>query len=475
MSGAAAALAFAGCASVAPPTPPDREQLGRELPAAWSRPVAAEPAAAAAAIAGPVAGGASSTVAGAGWAGVSDPLLAALVSDALAANAELASARAALAQSRALLDLADAGRRPQLGSSASAGRSRSGEIYRNQLSVGLDASWEADFFGRDASASAAAAAEVESAAAALQASRLAVAANTAIAYLQWRGTREALAIARESTAAQQQTQQLVEWRVQAGLASAVDAEQARANLEQTRSQLPALETTLQQTAHALAVLTGRPPATLAARLDTAPAAAPTLPTLPAGVPADLLRRRPDVLAAEWDIASSLATLDARRAERLPSFRLSGSLALQAASWSALGGAGAVAAGLAAGVGWPVFDGGATRAQIAAQQAAVESAQARYRATVLAALTDVEDSLVALDRGRERVAALERAADAAAAAAELARARYQGGLIDFGTLLDAERSLLSARSALSGARTDIALATVRLHKGLGGEAVAANER
>ncbi|WP_043814337.1 TolC family protein, partial [Rubrivivax gelatinosus] len=112
-------------------------------------------------------------------------------------------------------------------------------------------------------------------------------------------------------------------------------------------------------------------------------------------------------------------------------------------------------------------GGATRAQIAAQQATLESAQASYHGAVLNALGDVEDSLVALDRGGERVAALERAAEAAANAAELARARYRSGLIDFGTLLDAERSLLSARSSLASARTDLALAGVRLYKGLGG--------
>lgn len=451
LAACALAAVLAGCASVTPTAPADRSQVAATLPTGWSRPAPAADAAAATDW----------------WAGFDDPLLAPLVDEALAANLDLASARASVERARALRDLADAGRQPQLGSSASGGRVRSGENYSRQLSVGLDASWEADFFGASAATSAAAGADLAAAGATLQATRLSVAAETAIAYLQWQGTREQLAIARDSTASQEQTLQLVQWRVQAGLASSVDAEQARANLEQTRAQLPALQTTLQQTENTLALLLGQAPATLGPRLAAAPAALPRVPAMPAGVPADLLRRRPDLLAAEWNVGSALATLDARRADRLPSFALSGSVALRAATWSGLGGAGAVAASVLAGVNWPVFDGGATRAQIAAQQATLAATQASYRAAVLNALADVEDNLVALDRGGERVAALERAADAAANAAELARARYRSGLIDFGTLLDAERSLLSARSTLAGARTDFALAGVRLYKGLGG--------
>lgn len=445
----ALAALLGACASTLPPTPADRAQIAPTLPAGWSRaPAGAVPD-------------------GDWWAGFGDPLLLALVDEALATNLDLASARANVERARAQRDLADAGRLPQLGSSASGGRVRSGENYSRQLSAGLDASWEPDFFGANASTATAAAADLAAAGATLQATRLAVAAETAIAYLQWRGTREQYAIARESAASQAQTLQLVQWRVQAGLASAVDAEQARASLEQTRAQLPALQTTLQQTENALAILLGRAPATLGERLATAPEAAPSLQALPAGVPADLLRRRPDLLAAEWTLASALATLDARRADRLPDLSLSGSLALRAATWSGLGGAGAVAASVLAGISWPVFDGGAARARVEAQQATLDAARASYRAAVLAALGDVEDNLVALDRGGERVAALERAAEAAANAAELARARYRSGLIDFGTLLDAERSLLSARSSLAGARTDLALAGVRLYKGLGG--------
>ncbi|WP_237716076.1 TolC family protein, partial [Rubrivivax gelatinosus] len=136
---------------------------------------------------------------------------------------------------------------------------RSGERYSRQLSAGLDASWEPDFFGVNASTTAAAEADLAAAGATLQATRLTVAAETATAYLQWQGTRE-------SVDSQAQTLQLVQWRLQAGLANAVDAEQARANLEQTRAQLPALQTTLQQTENALAILLGQPPATLGARL-----------------------------------------------------------------------------------------------------------------------------------------------------------------------------------------------------------------
>lgn len=427
---------------MAPPPAPNAPAV----PAAWREPVAEAP----------------------GWRGFGDPLLTALVDEALAANADLKSARAALAQARAQRDATAAGRSLQLGSSASAGRNRSGSATSNRLSAGLDASWEADAFGALGNATAAAEAGAEASAAALDSTRLSIAGETALAYLQSLGTREQLAIARESVASQTATLEIVSWRVAAGLASALDAEQARGNLEQTRAQLPALQKTLLTNEHRLAVLTGRAPTALSARLAAAPAALPALPALPAaGLPADTLRRRPDVRAAELQAVTAWYTLAQREAERRPTFRISGNLGWQAATLSALGGPASLLAGIAAAVDWPLLDGGAATARAAAQQAALDGAQADYEAAVLTALQDVEDNLVALSTGRERVTLLERATEAADAALLLARHRYQAGLVDFTTLLDAQRSALSARDALAGARTELWLAHVRLAKALGG--------
>lgn len=436
------AFVLAGCAGVAPPPAADAPAV----PATWRAPAAAAP----------------------GWRGFGDPLLAALVDEALAANPDLKRARAALAQARAQRDATAAGASLQLGGSASAGRNRSGGVASNRLSATVDASWEADVFGALGNATAAAGATAEASAATLDATRLSIAGETALAYLQWLGTRAQLAIARDSVASQAATLEIVQWRVAAGLASALDAEQAKGNLEQTRAQLPTLQKTLQTNEHRLAVLTGRAPAALSARLAAAPPALPALPALPAaGLPADTLRRRPDVRAAELQAVAAWYTLAEREAERRPTFRISGNLGWQAATLSALGGPAALVAGIAAAVDWPLLDGGAAKARAAAQQAALDGARAGYEAAVLTALQDVEDNLVALSTGGERVALLERATEAADAALLLARHRYQAGLVDFTTLLDAERSALSARDALAGARTELWLAHVRLAKALGG--------
>lgn len=436
------ALVLAGCAGVAPPAAPPAPAA----PEAWRQPAAAAT----------------------GWRGFGDPLLEALVGEALTANPDLKRARAALAQARAQRDLAAAGRSMQLGSSASAGRNRNGGVSSSSLKAGLDASWEVDTFGALGNASAAAQASADASAATLDATRLSVAGETALAYLQWLGTREQLAIARDSVAGQAATLEIVQWRVQAGLASALDAEQAQGNLEQTRAQLPVLQKTQLANEHRLAVLTGRAPAALASRLAAAPAALPGLPALPAaGLPADTLRRRPDVRAAELQAIAAWHTLAQREAERRPTFRISGNLGWQAATLAALGGPATLVAGVAAAIDWPLLDGGAAVARVAVQQAVLDAAQAQYEAAVLAALQDVEDNLVALATGGERVGLLARATEAADAAQQLARHRYQAGLVDFTTLLDAQRSALSARDTLASARTELWLAHVRLAKALGG--------
>jgi multidrug efflux system outer membrane protein len=401
------------------------------------------------------------------WQAIGDPVLAALVDEALRANLDLKSAQATLARARALRDVSAAGRSVQVGSSASRSRNRSGGDYNNSLNVGLDASWEPDIFGRIGAGIAAADAQAEASALQLAATRIAVAGEVGLAYFQWHGTRQQLQVAQQNLALQAESQQVAEWRAGARLATPLDVEQARAAAEQTRARIPALQSTLAQTEHRLALLLGQPPAALGDRLARA-SAVPTLPPLPAvGLPAELLRRRPDVRAAEAQATAALATLAQREAERLPSFSISGRLGLQALTLAALGQPGALVAGITAGINWPVLDGGAARAQVAAQRAALDGARIAYQASVLTAQQDVENALVALSTGREQIASLERAAASAVEALSLARLRYQTGLTDFTPLLDAQRSALSAQDTLASARTDFALNQVRLYKALGG--------
>ncbi|WP_343051320.1 TolC family protein [Pseudaquabacterium terrae] len=405
------------------------------------------------------------------WRGIGDPLLGVLIDEALVANLDLRSAQAALARARALRDVAAAGQRLQVGSSGSAGRNRSNERNSTSLSLNLDASWEPDAFGGLAAGVAAAVAQAESSAMNLAATRIAVAGEVALAYLQWHGTRRQIRLAEDNLALQAESLQVAQWRSGAGLATVLDVEQARSNVEQTRARLPALRSTLQQTEHRLALLLGQPPTALGERLaQQAPgvAALPALPPLPAlGLPADLLRRRPDIRAAEASASAALATLRQREAERLPRFSITGRLGLQALKLAALGEPAALVAGLSAAIQWPALDGGAGHAQVEAQQAALDGARVDYQAAVLTAQQDVENTLAALAAGREQVTSLESAAASAADAASLARLRYQSGLIDFTPLLDAQRSALAADDALASARTELALNQVRLYKALGG--------
>jgi multidrug efflux system outer membrane protein len=401
------------------------------------------------------------------WRGIGDPVLGALVDEALSANLDLRSAQATLARARALRDATAAGAAVQVGSSAGAGRNRSGERNSNSVSVGLDASWEPDVFGRIGAGIAAADAQTEASALQLEATRIAVAGEVGLAYLQWHGTRQQLTVALQNLQLQADSLQIAEWRSGAGLATTLDVEQARAAAEQTRARIPALQSTIAQTEHRLALLLGQPPAALGARLAQA-SAMPALPPLPAvGLPADLLRRRPDVRAAEAQASAALATLAQREAERLPSFSISGRLGLQALTLAALGNPAALVAGISAGINWPVADGGAGRAQVDAQRAALDGARIAYQSAVLTAQQDVENTLVALTTGRQQVASLAIASTSAAEALSLARLRYQTGLTDFTPLLDAQRSALSAQDALASARTELALNQVRLYKALGG--------
>jgi outer membrane protein TolC len=185
------------------------------------------------------------------------------------------------------------------------------------------------------------------------------------------------------------------------------------------------------------------------------------------IPAQTLRQRPDVRAAEHRISAALARVSAADAARYPSFSISGSLGVGAVTLAGLTNGASVANALIGSVSVPLFDGGAARAQVRAQEAALEQARVGYEAVVLTALQDVEDALVALAGDRARLVRLESAATAAGNAALLAQNRYSSGLIDFQTVLQTQRTLLTAQDSVASARADIGADHVRLYKALGG--------
>ena len=441
--------ALAGCA-----VPPVRDGAlpAVPVPAAWSEPaVGAAPAALAR-----------------WWERFDDPQLTALVAQALEANASLRSARAALAQARALRDVQAAGLMPSLDASASAQRARpAGGDTANRFQAGLDAGWELDVFGGRRAAVQAAEADTRAAQESLAATQVSLAAEVALTYIDMRGLQSRLAIAHSNLAAQAETLQLAGWRVQAGLASSVDLEQARAATGQTASQIPALESSIEQAQHALAALTGRAPQALRSPLAEARPVPQPAATLALSIPAETLRQRPDVRRAEQQVAAALARVSQADAARYPGFRLGGTLGLSALTLGGLNSGAAVFDSLLAGVSVPLFDGGAARAQVRAQEAALEQARAGYESVVLAALQEVEDALVALGKDRERAARLREAAEAAANAALLAQQRYASGLIDFQVVLDTQRTLLATQESVAITGANVGADHVRLYKALGG--------
>lgn len=390
-----------------------------------------------------------------------------LVEQALLANTSVRAAQAALLQARALRDVAASSLQPTLGSSASAQRNRSNNNTGNSFHAGLDALWELDVFGANRSGVDASEASARASAGSLGNVQVSIAAEVVLNYITLRSTQERLAIASTNLASQQDTLQITQWRLQAGLVSSLNAEQARAAAAQTQAQLPALQTTIEQTRHALAILSGQPPMALALQLEAATPVPRAPATIALSLPADTLRQRPDVRAAEWQLAAATARVAQADAQRLPSFKLGGSLGLNALTLGALTNGASVAGALLASVSLPLFDGGAARAQVRAQQAAQQQAQANYQSTVLGALRDVEDALVALQGDRVRLASLQEAAAAAASASELAGQRYSSGLVDFQTVLETQRTQLSTQDGVAAATAAISSDHVRLYKALGG--------
>ncbi len=401
------------------------------------------------------------------WQRLGDAQLTGLIGQALQAHTSMRSARAAVEQARAQRDVQAAGLQPSVDGSASAQRSRSSGNTANSFQVGLDASWEPDLFGRMGSGVRASEADLLAAEAGVAAAQVALAAEVAVNYINLRGQQQRLLIAEGNLASQRETAQITQWRVQAGLANSVAEQQARTIVEQTAAQLPALQAAIAQSRHALAVLTGQPPAAL----DQALAASAPVPLPPADLalafPADTLRQRPDVRQAEQRVRAAWERVAQAEAQRMPSLRLSGTLGLRALTVGALTGSGATAASLLAGVSLPLFDGGALRAQVRVQEAALEQTRVGYEEAVLGALKDVEDALVALQGDRDRLTRLNAAAEAAGNAATLAQHQYASGLVDFQTVLDTQRTLLSAQDSVASTTATIGGDHVRLYKALGG--------
>ncbi len=422
------------------------------------------------------------------WTLFEDPLLVELVEDAARDNLDVEAALARLREARALRRVSRSGFFPTVDGSADYRRTRlsengagigqaaSGlpgvELEQDLWQAGFDASWELDVFGgvrrSVESADARTDATLESARDVLLATTAEVARN----YAELRGAQARLDVARRNIDIQEQTVDLVERKRKADLVPEVEVAQARTQLETTKAALPPLRSAERAAAFRLSVLTGRAPAELLDQLLAA-RAVPTLPALPdAGVPADLLRRRPDLRQSERLLAAATADVGVATAELYPNFRLLGSFGLESVDLDDLLDAGSRTWSIGPGVTVPLFNAGRLRARVDAEQAQLDAAFAEYRQSVLLALEEVEGSLVRRTEAEAEAAQLRRARDAARRSVELANVLYDRGLRDFQVVLDAQEALVTVEDRLAAAQANAVVEAVALYKALaGGWAVA----
>jgi multidrug efflux system outer membrane protein len=410
------------------------------------------------------------------WNQFDDPLLVELIQRAVAGNRNLHAAEARVLRARAIRGETAAGAWPTAELEGSHSRQRSSNTTgianasgstRSVFDVGLGASWEIDLFGGNRRATEADQARLESVIEQRRAILLGILAETARTYYEVRGIQERIAITENNINLQTQTFQLVENLFRLGEASEFDISRARGQLRTTESRLPSLDASLRAAIFRLSVLLGEVPNGLLQQLMS-PAALPEPPDLiPVGQSSDLLRRRPDIRAAERELAAATADIGTATADLFPRFSLIGGIGRTSSSSSGLRDSESNRYNLSQFIQWPIFQAGALRNAVRIQSAEAEEAAALYEQTVLEALADAESILIGYLREQETSRILREAVANRLRAVELARTLFNSGEEDFLAVLDAERELISAQDELVTSETDAVLRLISLYAALGG--------
>jgi multidrug efflux system outer membrane protein len=393
------------------------------------------------------------------WRAFGDPELDALVERALSANLDLKRAVARVDQARALFTDARLDQLPRVTSDAT--YSRSDEQVPG-FAPGRVEGKQADFGVESAKADADATRDD------LRDVQTSVTAEVARNYLELRGAQARRVVAEANAATQRETLRLTNVRRGIGYGDPVDVESAKARLAATEALIPPLITVEKRAAQRLAVLIGQRPGALDAELATPSTAQPTHPTqLAVGDVSDLLRRRPDVRAAERRLAAEIARTGVVTADLFPRVRLTGFVGFLSGDVSSLFKSGSQAWAVSPSVTWPAFDLGGAKARLRAQKAKGDESLALYEETSLRAIEDLQDALTAYKQRQSEVASLAEQVAAARRAADLSRARFREGDIDFLRVLDADRTRLQAEDALTVAQTAANTDVVAIYKALGG--------
>ncbi len=452
------AFSLAGCALVGP----DYAEPETEAPATWHTELRQ----------GLEAEDISPRELAAWWTTFDDPVLTGLIDQAVHNNLDLKQATAKVREARARRGVSRAGLFPALDAGGSATRSKSSEnrgggATGSSYSLGFDAGWEVDIFGGTRRAVEAAEADLAASRENLRDVLVSLTAEVALNYLDTRTYQARLAVAEKNITIQQEIFELIRAGHQAGLSDELALQQARYNLENTQARIPALRGGLEEAKNRLAVLSGRTPGSLHELLRENRPIPVVPPTVAVGVPAETLRRRPDIRRAERNLAAQTARVGGATADLYPKFRLAGSIGLESLKSAELFESASSAWSLGPSVSWNIFDAGAIRQNIEVQSAIGEQYLHAYEAAVLAALEEVENALSAYAEEQLRREHLAAAVDAARQAETLARDQYRSGLVDFSTVLEAEKSLLSFEDQLSQSSGAVTANLIRLYKALGG--------
>jgi len=402
------------------------------------------------------------------WQSFEDPKLNALMEEALRANLDLQLATARLREARYSRDVTAGGLWPSVNSSAGYERTRQGSAgTHNLFQVGLDAVWEMDIFGGIRRNVESAEANVLAAQEGLHDVQVSLAAEVALNYVQLRGYQQQIRIAENNLKAQRHTADITRQRYEAGFVSGLDVANADAQVASTESTIPVLEASARQSIYALSVLLARPPAELLDELQTTGPLPVTPPEVPAGLPSELLRRRPDIRQAEAKLHAATAQIGVAVADLFPKFSLTGSLNWQADKLSGLNNSAARMWSLGPSVSWPVFQGGSLEANVRVQEALRDQAYLDYRKTVLVALQDVENALIAYAKEWEHRKSLNDAVVANRKAVRLSTQLYTEGQTDFLNVLQAQRGLYLSETAFVQSDSSLGQNLIALYKALGG--------
>ena len=408
------------------------------------------------------------------WTVFHDPMLTRLIDQASTSNLDLRVAVARVNEARARLGVVRGQQAPVVDVGGSAIQSRTSEnlgapggTTQTRYSVGLDASWEIDLFGRISRSLEAATAEFQ----ATEEDRIDVMVTmygeVARTYLLIRSLQARLAAANGNINSQKEVLALTQSRFKHGLATDLDVAQAERVLASSEAEVPPLRIELSRAINTMGVLLGKPPGTFYEELSKVKPTPIPPAQVAVGVPADLLRQRPDIRCAERQLAAQTARIGVATADLYPSLSLTGSLGLGSLNIGDLFNPASLLSSFGPALRWNLFDGGRVRSQIKVEDARTEQALLLYERTVLDALNEVENAMTAFVEQRIQFEAQQRAADASRRSLKLATKLYKDGLADFQNVLDSQRALFLYENQVAEAKGKAAINLVRLYKALGG--------